>query len=139
MNIALIAHSNKQELMVQFCIAYCGIFAEHELCAPSSTAQLITEATGMQVEKYMSRSQGGVQQIAARIAYNEIDMVLFMTDPQCPEYIEDMGLIARLCDQYSVPMATNVATAEVLVLGLQRGDLAWRDIVNPKKKKKEYN
>ena len=136
MNIAMIAHANKQELMVQFCIAYCGIFSSHALCAPSSTAQQITEATGMEVEKYMSRSQGGIQQIAARIAYNEIDMVLFLADPQSPEYIEDMGLIARLCDQYSIPLATNVATAEVLVLGLQRGDLAWRDIVNPKKKNK---
>lgn len=134
MNIALIAHANKQELMVQFCIAYCGIFSAHALCAPSSTAQLITEATGMEVEKYMSRSQGGIQQIAARIAYNEIDLVLFLADPSSVEYMEDLGLIARLCDQHSVPLATNVATAEVLVLGLQRGDLAWRDIVNPKKK-----
>lgn len=136
MNIALIAHDNKQELMVQFCIAYCGIFSAHELCAPSPTAQLITEATGMPVERFMTRNQGGVQQIAARIAYNEIDLVLFLADPQGPDYIEDMGLIARLCDQYSIPFASNVATAEVLVLGLQRGDLAWRDIVNPKKKSK---
>ncbi len=134
MNIALIAHNNKQELMVQFCIAYCGIFASHTLCATSPTAQLVSEATGMKVEKYLSRNQGGVQQIAARIAYNEIDLVLFFADPQSPEYIEDMGLIARLCDQYSIPFASNVATAEVLILGLQRGDLAWRDIVNPKKK-----
>ena len=133
MNIALIAHDNKQELMIQLCIAYCGIFSAHRLCAPNPTAQLITEATGMRVERFMSRSQGGVQQIAARIAYNEIDLVLFMADPGCADYLEDMGLIARLCDQYSIPFASNVATAEVLILGLQRGDLAWRDIVNPKK------
>jgi len=136
MNIALIAHDNKQELMVQLCIAYCGIFASHELCAPNPTAQLVSEATGMKVEKYMTRSQGGIQQIASRIAYNEIDLVLFLADPQCPEYSEDLTLISRLCDQYSIPFASNVATAEVLILGLQRGDLAWRDIVNPKKKNK---
>ncbi len=136
MNVALIAHDNKQELMVQLCIAYCGIFAAHVLCAPNPTAQLVSEATGMKVESYMTRNQGGIQQLAARIAYNEIDLVLFLADPQSPEYMEDMGLIARLCDQYSIPFASNVATAEVLILGLQRGDLAWRDIVNPKKKSK---
>ena len=134
MNIALLAHDNKQELLVQFCIAYCGILAGHRLCATSATARQVTEATGIPVERYMSRKQGGIQQIAARIAYNEIDLVLFLADPQTPEYLEDMGLISRLCDQYSIPFATNVATAEVLVLGLQRGDLAWRDILNPKKK-----
>lgn len=134
MNIALIAHNNKQELMVQFCIAYCGIFAPHNLCAASPTAQLVTDSTGLKVERYLSRNQGGIQQIAARIAYNEIDLVLFFADPQSPEYAEDLGLLARLCDQYSIPFASNIATAEVLVQGLQRGDLAWRDIVNPKKK-----
>ena len=134
MNIALIAHNNKKELMVQLCIAYCGIFSAHTLCSTSTTARLITEATGMPVQKHMSRTQGGIQQIAARIAYNEIDLVLFLADPQSPEYMEDMGLIARLCDQYSIPFASNVATAEVLILGLQRGDMAWRDIVNPKKR-----
>ncbi len=134
MNIALLAHKNKLELMVQFCIAYCGIFSSHKLCSTNTTARLITDATGMKVEKYMSKAQGGIQQIAARIAYNEIDLVLFLADPQNPDYSGDMGLLARLCDQYSIPFASNVATAEVLVLGLQRGDLAWRDIVNPKKR-----
>lgn len=134
MNIAILAHDNKRELMVQFCIAYCGIFAHHTLCSTAITGRLVTEATGLEVKNYMSRSQGGIQQIGARIAYNEIDLVLFLADPQCPEYLEDTGLISRLCDQYSIPFASNIATAEVLVLGLQRGDLAWRDIINPKKK-----
>jgi methylglyoxal synthase len=132
-NIALIAHDNKRELMVQFCIAYCGIFAPHSICSTNDTGRLITEATGLKVTTYMSRRQGGIEQIGARIAYNEIDLVLFFADTQSPEYMEDMGLIARLCDQYSIPFASNVATAEVLILGLQRGDLAWRDILNPKK------
>ena len=133
MNVALIAHDNKQELMVQLCIAYCGIFASHQLCAPNPTAQLISEATGLAVEKYMTRSQGGIQQIAAKIAYNEIDLVLFFCDPK-RENTRDVDAIARLCDRYSIPFASNVATAEVLVQGLRRGDLDWRDIVNPKKK-----
>ena len=133
MNIALLAHDNKKELMVQFCIAYCGIFSGHSICATNTTGRLVTEATGLPVTLYLSRSQGGSQQIGARIAYNEIDLVLFFCDPAHPEYSDEINQIARLCDQYSIPFASNVATAEVLVRGLQRGDLAWRDIVNPKK------
>ncbi len=132
MNIALIAHDNKKELMVQFCIAYCGILSGNNLCSTASTGRLISDATGLKVASYMSRKQGGAQQIAARIAYNEIDLVLFFCDPQSPEYADDLNLIAKACDQHSIPFASNIATAEVLVLGLQRGDLAWRDIVNPK-------
>ena len=134
MNIALLAHNNKKELMVQFCIAYCGILAGHDICATNTTGRLVADATGLPVTRYLSRSQGGTQQIGARIAYNEIDLVLFFSDPQSPEY-DEVTQMARLCDKYSIPFATNIATAEVLVRGLQRGDLAWRDIVNPKKKK----
>lgn len=132
MNIALLAHDNKKELMVQFCIAYCGILSGNSICSTSTTGRLISDATGLHVTTYMSRKQGGAQQIAARIAYNEIDLVLFFCDPQAPEYAEELTLIAKLCDQHSIPFASNVATAEVLVLGMQRGDLGWRDIVNPK-------
>lgn len=132
MNIALLAHDNKKELMVQFCIAYCGILSGNTLCSTASTGHLVADATGLKVSTYMSRKQGGTQQIAARIAYNEIDLVLFFCDPQAPEYIEELNLIAKACDQHSIPFASNIATAEVLVLGLQRGDLGWRDIVNPK-------
>ncbi len=132
MNIALLAHDNKKELMVQFCIAYCGILSSHSICSTATTGRLVADATGLQISTYMSRSQGGVEQLAARIAYNEIDVVLFFCDPQAPEYAQELGMIAKLCDQYSIPFASNIATAEVLILGLQRGDLDWRDIVNPK-------
>ena len=135
MNVALIAHDNKQELMVQLCIAYCGIFAPHALCAPNPTAQLISEATGLAVEKYMTRSQGGIQQIAAKIAYNEIDLVLYFCDPDDLISQQSVNEIARLCDRYSIPFASNVATAEVLIQGLRRGDLDWRNIVNPHNQK----
>ena len=132
MNIALLAHDNKKELMVQFCIAYCGILSGHKICSTATTGRLVSDATGLVITNYMSRKQGGAEQLAAKIAYNEIDLVLFFCDPQAPEYAEELTLIARLCDQHSIPFASNVATAEVLVLGLQRGDLDWRDIVNPK-------
>ena len=134
MNIALIAHDKKKELMLQFCIAYCGILSKHSLCATGTTGKLVAEATGLLVNTFLSGAQGGAQQIGARIAYNEIDMVLFFRDPLEPKKNEpDILSILRLCDQHNVPLATNVATAEVLIHGLERGDLDWRDIVNPKK------
>ena len=134
MNIALMAHDNKKELMVQFCTAYCGILAKHTLCATASTGQQIAEATGLTIHRFLSFSHGGGQQIAARIAYNEIDMVLFFNDPRDEKSCESVSYISRLCDQNNIPFASNVATAEMLVLGLSRGDLDWRDIVNPKTK-----
>ena len=134
MNIALIAHDNKKELMVQFCTAYCGILAQHTLCATATTGQQIAEATGLPIHRFMSFSHGGGQQIGARIAYNEIDMVLCFDDPHNKKPNEDVGYIFQLCDQNNIPFASNIATAEMLVLGLARGDLDWRDIVNPKSK-----
>lgn len=132
MNIALMAHDRKKELMVQFCIAYCGILAGHSICATNTTGRLVTEATGLPITLYLSGTHGGDQQIGARIAYNEIDLVLFFCDPTHPASAGNVNEIARLCDQYNVPFASNVATAEVLIHGLRRGDLDWRDIVNPK-------
>jgi len=134
MNIALIAHDNRKELMVQFCTAYCGILAKHTLCATARTGQQISEATGLPVHRFLSFYHGGGQQIAARIAYNEIDLVLCFGDPNEKQPPEDVTYITKLCDQNNIPYASNLATAEMLVLGLSRGDLDWRDIVNPKTK-----
>ena len=131
MNIALMSHDNKKELMVQFCIAYCGILSKHTVCATHDTGSQVAEATGLPVQLFLAHAQGGSQQIGARIAYNEIDMVLFFTDPQTHELDEDLDYITRLCDQYNIPFATNVATAEMLIMGLARGDLDWRNIVKP--------
>ena len=131
MNIAIMAHDRKKELMVQFCIAYCGILANHNICATSTTGRLVAEATGLPITLYLSGEQGGNQQIGARITYNEIDLVLYFCDPQMGESEESVNHIARLCDQYSIPFASNIATAEILVCGLQRSDFDWRNIVNP--------
>ncbi len=133
MNIALIAHDKKKELMVDFCIAYKGILSKHNLCATGTTGSLIIEATGLNVNLFLSGPQGGDQQIGARIAYNEIDLVLFFRDPLTAQPHEpDVSALFRLCDVHNIPLATNSATAEVMIRGLERGDLAWRDIVNPK-------
>lgn len=133
MNIALIAHDKKKELMVQICIAYCGILSKHNIFATETTGKLVAEATGLRVHRFLSGAQGGDQQIGMRIAYNEIDMVIFFRDPLTQGPNEpDVNSLLKLCDIHNVPIATNVATAEVLILGMNRGDLDWRDIVNPK-------
>ena len=133
MNIALIAHDTKKELMIQFCIAYCGILSRHNLCATGTTGKLVSEATGLSILKFLSGGQGGGQQIAARVACNEIDLLLFFRDPLTPKPSEDTYQdLLRLCDVHNIPVATNIATAEVLIHGLERGDLDWRNIVNPK-------
>ena len=133
MTIALIADDAKKELMVQFCIAYCGILSRHTLCATGSTGKLVSDATGLQITCFLSGSQGGDEQIAARISCNEIDMVLFFRDPNSSVQHEMNELtLLRLCDVQRIPLATNLATAEMLIHGLERGDLDWREYVRNK-------
>ncbi|MDR1564923.1 MAG: methylglyoxal synthase [Oscillospiraceae bacterium] len=133
MNIALIAHDTKKELMVQFCIAYCGILSRHSLCATGTTGKLVQEATGLSIQKFLSGEAGGDQQIAARVGCEEIDLLLFFRDPLSPKPHEPNEVnLLRLCDMHNIPVATNIATGEVLIHGLERGDLDWRNIVNPK-------
>ncbi|MGM9683746.1 MAG: methylglyoxal synthase [Eubacteriales bacterium] len=132
MEIAIIAHDMKKELMTQFCIAYCGILSKHNLCATAVTAKYISEATGLKIDKLMSGDQGGEQQIVSRIAYNEIDILLYFRDtrPTSKDTSVEHELL-RMCDLYNIPVATNIATAEVIITALERGDLDWREIVNP--------
>ena len=131
MNIALMAHDNKKELMAQFCTAYAGILSQHTLCATGVTGATVAEASGLQIHRFFSYAHGGSQQIGARIAYNEFDLVLFFNDPSTESWANEVAYISRLCDQNNIPFASNIATAEMLVLGLARGDLDWRNIVNP--------
>ena len=131
MNIALMSHDNRKELMVQFCTAYCGLLSKHTLCATNATGRMVAEATGLPVNLFLSHEHGGIEQIGQRIIYNEIDMVLFFNYPQDTDMDDSVMYITRLCDQHSVPMATNVATAEMLIHGLARGDLDWRIGMNP--------
>ena len=131
MNIALMSHDNKKELMIQFCIAYCGVLARHTLCATNSTGKQVSEATGLPINLFLSHEHGGIEQIGQRISYNEIDMVLFFNSPVDDLLNMEIMNIMRLCDQHSVPFASNVATAELLIHGLARGDLDWREVMNP--------
>lgn len=135
MEIAIIADDKKKELMVEFCIAYCGILSKHNLCATSKTAKYISESTGLNIENLLAGSLGGTEQIASRIAYNEIDLLIFFRDTSTDALLDsdDINML-RMCDVYNVPCATNIATAEILVRALDRGDLDWREIVNPRSK-----
>ena len=137
MYIAIIADDNKKELMAQFCIAYCGILSRHHLCATDTTGRYISDATGLHIETMMPGSSGGTEQINSRISYNEIDVVFYFrsTDPSQEPYEAEINLL-HLCDVYNIPLATNIATAEVLVQALDAGSFNWRDFLNPKS---EYN
>lgn len=132
MNVAIIAHDTKKELMVQFCIAYCGVLSRHKLFSTGTTGKLVSEATGLEIVKFLSGRQGGFQQIGSRISCDEIDLVLLFRDPMTNKTSEpDEQVLLNLCDVHNIPVATNIATAEVLIHGLERGDLDWRDIVRP--------
>lgn len=134
MNIAFLAHDKKKELMVQFCTAYKSVLMKHKLYATATTGRLIADSTGLPMNLLLSHKQGGHQQINARIAYNEIDLVLLFTDPNHTTAMDDALLVEtiRHCDRQNVPIATNLASAEMAIMGLQRGDLDWRDMLHPK-------
>ncbi|AWI12681.1 MULTISPECIES: methylglyoxal synthase [Bacillaceae] len=130
MNIALIAHDRKKDDLVQFVTAYRYIFEKHSLFATGTTGQRIIEATGLQVHRFQSGPLGGDQEIGARIAKNEMDIVIFFRDPLTAQPHEpDVSALIRLADVYRVPIATNMGTAEVLIRGLERGDIDWREVI----------
>ncbi|MBQ8358086.1 MAG: methylglyoxal synthase [Clostridia bacterium] len=132
MEIAIIAADTKKELITQFCIAYCGILSKHNLCATSITAKYISEATGLKIERLLTGEQGGEQQITTRVAYNEIDILLCFRDTRSDRsFNEEEQELLLTCDRYNIPVATNIATAEVLITALDRGDLEWRNFLNP--------
>lgn len=129
MNIGLIAHDAKKKLMQNFCIAYRGILTKHELYATGTTGRLIEEVANLNVHKYLAGHLGGEQQLAAQIEHNEIDLVIFLRDPLTSKVHEpDVNNVVRLCDTYNIPLATNLATAELLIKALDRGDLEWREM-----------
>ena len=129
MNIALIAHDGKKKLMQNFCIAYRGILCKHTLYATGTTGRLIEEAANLSVYKYLAGHLGGEQQMASQIEQNQLDLLIFLRDPLNPKHHEpDVHKAVQLCDMHNIPLATNVATAELLIKSLDRGDLEWREI-----------
>lgn len=129
MNIGFMAHDAKKNLMGNFCVAYQGILSKHELYATGDTGRLIENMTNLKVHKYLPGNLGGVQQMGSQIEYNEIDVVIILRDPYSKMLYEpDFSMIGRLCDTFNIPIATNLATAELLILALDRGDLNWREM-----------
>ena len=129
MNIGLIAHDAKKKLMQNFCIAYRGILCKNELFATGTTGRLIEEVANLNVHKYLAGHLGGAQQLGAQIEHNEIDLVIFLRDPLSQKSHElDVNSVVRLCDIHNIPLATNLATAELLIKSLDRGDLEWREM-----------
>ena len=128
MNVGLVAHDSKKKLMQNFCIAYRGILNKHELYATGTTGRLIEEVANLNIHKYLAGHLGGMQQMAAQIEHNEMDLVIFLRDPFTPKTHEpDVNNVIRLCDSYNIPLASNRATAELLIKALDRGDLEWRE------------
>ena len=136
MNIAFLAHDKKKELMVQFCTAYKSVLMKHNLFATATTGRLIADNTGLPITLLLSHKQGGHQQINARIAYNEIDLVILFSDPNTVDPWDDGQMLEtiRHCDRHNVPFASNLGSAEMFIMGLQRGDLDWREMYHNKPK-----
>lgn len=129
MNVGLIAHDSKKKLMQNFCIAYRGILSKNELYATGTTGLLVEEVTNLKIHKFLAGHIGGNGQLASQIEQGNLDMVIFLRDPLHPKTHEpEVNSVVRLCDEYNIPIATNLATAELLVKALERGDLEWRNI-----------
>lgn len=129
MNIALIAHDEEKESLIGFVTAYLPIFQKHTLFATGTTGQKISEATGLSIHRFQSGPLGGDQQIGAKIAENQMDVIFFFRDPLTAQpHDPDINALVRLCDVYKVPIATNIGTAEVLIRGLESGYIDWRNL-----------
>lgn len=136
MNIALVAHDKKKETIIQFAIAYQEVLKEHQLYATGTTGLKIAEATGLDINRFQSGPIGGDQQIGALVATNQIDMVIFLRDPLTAQPHEpDVNALMRLCDVHLIPLATNIAAAEILIQAIVQGNFKWRDIVNIEKER----
>ncbi len=129
MNIGLIAHDSKKKLMQNFCIAYRGILNKNQLFATGTTGRLIEDVTNLSIHKFLAGHLGGDQQLSAQIEHNQIDLVIFLRDPvNARAHEPNSDKICTLCDEYNIPLATNLATAELLIKSLERGDMEWREI-----------
>lgn len=129
MKLGLIAHDSKKKLMQNFCIAYRGILSKHDLYATGTTGILIEEVSNLKVYKFLPGETGGARQLSSLIEQGKLDMLIFLRDPENTMKNEPqiVGTL-RLCDMYNIPVATNLATAELLIKALERGDLEWRNI-----------
>nr|WP_288886960.1 methylglyoxal synthase [uncultured Blautia sp.] len=129
MNIGLIAHNSKKKLMQNFCIAYRSVLSKNELYATGTTGRLIEEASNLNVHKFLAGHLGGEQQMGALIEQNQMDLIIYLREPLAPQkHDPDVKRIFHLCDTHNIPLATNLATAEMMIKSLDRGGLDWREM-----------
>ena len=129
MNIGFIAHESKKKLLQNFCIAYRGILSKHELYATGTSGRLIEEATNLSVHKLLAGHVGGEQQMASMIEQNEMDLIIFLRGPyEQKKHEPDANKIFRLCDTHIIPLATNLASAKLLIKSLDKEELDWREV-----------
>ncbi len=129
MKIIILADNRKNELLVNFCIAYKQILGRHDLLSVSNNVRVIEQASGLKITGIATDVQGGLNQLAARAEFNEVDAVIYIRDPQVGNY-DDANILMRACDQNNIPFASNLASAELLILAIDRGDLDWRELVH---------
>lgn len=132
MRIVLLADSRKNELLINFCIAYKQLLKRHQLLSTLNLARLLEENVGLTVNGVPSDLVGGLSQITQRVGYNEIDAVIHLRDSKQTgiEYAKYSQSLLDICDINSIPYASNIATAEILILAIDRGDLDWRELVH---------
>ena len=135
-HIALVAHDGKKKELVDWCDRNKEILKGHFLCGTGTTSRLIAEKTGLPVKGYNSGPLGGDQQIGAMVATGKLDLILFFRDPLTAQPHEpDVSALLRLCDVYGIPLATNIATAELLIAAVEKGYFTWRDTADKYKTK----
>ena len=128
-NIGLIAHNSKKKLMQNFCVAYRSILSKNQVYATGTTGRLIEEASNLNVHKFLAGHLGGEQQMGALIEQNQMDLIIYLREPLAPQkHDPDVKRIFHLCDTHNIPLATNLATAEMMIRSLDRGELDWREM-----------
>ena len=129
MRIALIAHDKKKQDMTSLAVKYKEVLSKHDLYATGTTGTLIMGETGLAINRMKSGPVGGDQQIGSLIVNQDIDLVIFLRDPLTSQAHEpDIQALIRLCDVYHVPVATNLASAEIFIKALDRGEFSFREV-----------
>ena len=124
MKIALIAHDKKKNKMIDLALRYKDVLSEHEIYATGTTGTLVMGETGIKINRFKSGPLGGDQQIGSMIANSELDLVIFLRDPLTSQPHEpDVSALLRLCDVTNTPLATNIASAEIMLTALSRKEI----------------
>ena len=131
MRIALIAHDKKKQDMTSLALKYKEVLSKHDLDATGTTGTLIMGETGLAINRMKSGPVGGDQQIGSMIACSELDLVIFLRDPLTAQPHEpDVSALLRLCDVVNIPLATNLASAEIMLTALGRNEIINRKKVD---------